>query len=208
MLINEVIQQVDLSKRAVKYYEEQGLLRVAKDENGYRNYTEENIDTLKEICIYRKLGISIQDIKTLLHSKDKQLLEQIYNDKSHSLQSEQQELDALYSFIQNHDADAVNQLIDYKTIAQALQDMVPGFYGYYFMNHFLPYLQIQITTPEQQQAYKNIIDFWDTADIKIPLFIKCVSYFMYRFTPRASVKQMVSKMENQLQQYLHPTEEQ
>lgn len=30
---------------------------------------------------------------------------------------------------------------------------------------------------------------------------------MYRFTPRASVKQMVSKMENQLQQYLHPTEE-
>lgn len=33
MLINEVIQQVDLSKRAVKYYEEQGLLRVAKDGN-------------------------------------------------------------------------------------------------------------------------------------------------------------------------------
>lgn len=55
MLINEVIQQVDLSKRAVKYYEEQGLLQVAKDENGYRNYSEENIDTLKEICIYRKL---------------------------------------------------------------------------------------------------------------------------------------------------------
>ncbi|KLU69633.1 MAG: hypothetical protein RHS_4532 [Robinsoniella sp. RHS] len=207
MLINEVIQQVDLSKRAVKYYEEQGLLRVAKDGNGYRNYTEVNILTLKEISIYRKLGISIQDIKTLLHSKDKALLEQIYNDKFQSHQSEQEELDALYSFIRNHDADAVNQIIDYKTIAQALQDMVPGFYGYYFMNHFLPYLQIQITTPEQQQAYKNIIEFWDNADIKIPLFIKCISYFMYRFTPKSSIKQMVSRMEHQLQQYLHPTEE-
>ncbi len=30
MRINEVVQQVNLSKRAVKYYEEQGLLEVEK----------------------------------------------------------------------------------------------------------------------------------------------------------------------------------
>ena len=30
---------------------------------------------------------------------------------------------------------------------------------------------------------------------------------MYRFTPKSSIKQMVSRMEHQLQQYLHPTEE-
>ena len=33
MQINEVVQKVDLSKRAVKYYEEQGLLTVEKDTN-------------------------------------------------------------------------------------------------------------------------------------------------------------------------------
>ena len=66
MQINEVIQQVDLTKRAIKYYEEQGLLSVNKDENGYRNYTKEDVALLKEISVYRKLGISIKDIKILL----------------------------------------------------------------------------------------------------------------------------------------------
>ena len=63
MKISEVIQQVDLSRRAVKYYEEQGLITVRKDENGYRNYTKENLADLKEIAAYRKLGISISDIR-------------------------------------------------------------------------------------------------------------------------------------------------
>ena len=61
MQLNEVIKQVDMTKRAIKYYEEAGLLSVNKDENGYRNYTEEDISVLKEISVYRKLGISIKD---------------------------------------------------------------------------------------------------------------------------------------------------
>ena len=56
MLINEVIRQVDLTRRAVKFYEEKGLIKPSKDSNGYRNYTEEDIQRLKEISVYRKLG--------------------------------------------------------------------------------------------------------------------------------------------------------
>ena len=66
MLINEVIRQVDLTRRAVKFYEEKGLLKPSKDANGYRNYTEEDVLRLKEISVYRKLGIRIPDIKKLL----------------------------------------------------------------------------------------------------------------------------------------------
>ena len=75
MRINDVVQKVDLSKRAVKYYEEQGLLQIKKDENGYRNYTENDVKILKEISVYRKLGISIADIRLLLEKKDTQILE-------------------------------------------------------------------------------------------------------------------------------------
>ena len=39
MLLNEIINEVGRTKRAVKYYEEKGLLSVDKDNNGYRNYT-------------------------------------------------------------------------------------------------------------------------------------------------------------------------
>ena len=91
MQINEVIQKVDLTKRAIKYYEEQGLISVNKDKNGYRNYSEEDVKTLKEISVYRKLGISIKDIKVLLNTKDKQLLENIYKEKLSKIKENQKE---------------------------------------------------------------------------------------------------------------------
>lgn len=207
MQINEVTQQVDLSKRAIKYYEEQGLLTVKKDSNGYRNYTEKNLTTLKEIAVYRKLGINISDIKQLLKSKDTQLLETIYEQKASDLHVQQEQLEALRSYIQDHNVDRIYESVDYQTIAQALQDMIPGFYGYYFMNHFMPYLQIPITTKEQQIAYENIIQFWDNTTIRIPLFMKLMNFIFYRFTPKASMEQMVSRMESQIQQYLNPSEE-
>lgn len=206
MQINEVTQQVDLSKRAIKYYEEQGLLTVKKDSNGYRNYTEKNLTTLKEIAVYRKLGINISDIKQLLKSKDTQLLETIYEQKASDLHVQQEQLEALRSYIQDHNVDRIYESVDYQTIAQALQDMIPGFYGYYFMNHFMPYLQIPITTKEQQIAYENIIQFWDNTTIRIPLFMKLMNFIFYRFTPKASMEQMVSRMESQIQQYLNPSE--
>lgn len=207
MQINEVTQQVDLSKRAIKYYEEQGLLTVKKDSNGYRNYTEENLTTLKEIAVYRKLGINISDIKQLLKSKDIQLLETIYKQKASDLHVQQKQLEALRSYIQDHNVDRIYESVDYQTIAQALQDMIPGFYGYYFMNHFMPYLQIPITTKEQRIAYENIIQFWDNTTIRIPFFMKLMNFIFYRFTPKASMEQMVSRMESQIQQYLNPSEE-
>ena len=62
---------------------------------------------------------------------------------------------------------AMYESVDYTTIGRkAFRDMMPGFYGYYFMNHFQPYLQMQITTKEQQKAYENIIEFWDTPTSK------------------------------------------
>ena len=70
MLLNEIINEVGMTKRAVKYYEEKGLLSVDKDSNGYRNYSAQDVETLKKISVYRKLGIGIKDMfdKPLIHS--------------------------------------------------------------------------------------------------------------------------------------------
>lgn len=207
MQINEVIQYVNLSKRAVKYYEEQGLFQVEKDRNGYRNYTEDHIRTLKEISVYRKLGISIQDIKMLLHSEDKHLLKDIYVEKCKALQDSQKELEALDAFIQDHDVNRIYEAVDYQTAAQAIQDMIPGFYGYYFMNHFMPYLQISITTAEQKAAYQKIVGFWDDSAIKLPVFMRLTGSIMYFLMPKPTLQQMVARMDAQLKQYLDPSEE-
>lgn len=206
MRINEVIQQVDLTKRAIKYYEQEGLLSVAKDKNGYRNYTNEDIKTLKEISVYRKLGISIKDIKTLLSTRDKQLLEEIYKSKISELESYKNEINLLEKFIYNNDVEEIYEKLDYENIGKSIQDMIPGFYGYYFMNHFMPYLQIKIETKEQEEAYKKIIEFWDNANIKIPLFMKITSFILYKL-PKQDINKMVELMDKKTKEYINISEE-
>ena len=105
MQLNEVSRQLNLSKRAIKFYEEKGLLQVEKSPNGYRNYTDENVRTLKEISLYRKLGISLADIRSLLSGKAPGKLEQIYEEKKRTLALEAKELEALGRFLENNDVD-------------------------------------------------------------------------------------------------------
>lgn len=207
MQLKDVIKEVDLTKRAIKYYEEERLLSIKKDENGYRNYTEEDIKTLKEISIYRKLGISIKDIKILLEGKYQHKLEEIYQEKSNKLEEYQSELDLLKEFMQNHDVEKTYENLDYETIGKAMEEMIPGFYGYYFMNHFMPYLQIKIETKEQEQAYKRIIEFWDNVDLKIPLLMKLSSFIMHRLLPKQDMKKMVRKMDEKTNEYINISEE-
>lgn len=45
MLLNEIAKEVGMTKRAIKYYEEKGLLSIKKDDNGYRNYTQKDVET-------------------------------------------------------------------------------------------------------------------------------------------------------------------
>ena len=108
MLLNEIIKEVGMIKRAVKYYEEKGLLSVDKDSNGYRNYSMQDVKTLKKISVYRKLGIGIKDIQTLLEKDDKSILLRIYQEKLQEKILQDSELEALKQFIDDGNADKAN----------------------------------------------------------------------------------------------------
>lgn len=207
MRLGEAAKSTGLSKRAVKYYEEKGLLQVKKDENGYRNYTEYDIQILKKISLYRKLGIGLQEIKSLLQGNDRELLEMITREKAKQIRQMTRQWEELRRLIQTENIDDAYEIIDYETVGDKLRDMFPGFYGYYFLEHFLPYLQIPMKTKEQKEAYDAIIDFLDHTEIKIPLFIKITGYIMYRLIPRPSMEEMIQQANQQLKMYLNPTEE-
>lgn len=64
--INEVEQLLGLSKANIRFYEKQGLLCPERTENKYREYSDADIERLKTIVIFRKLGISVQDIGRIL----------------------------------------------------------------------------------------------------------------------------------------------
>lgn len=205
MKISDVIKEVNLSKRAIKYYEEEGLLEVVRNHNGYRDYSKENIETLKEISIYRKLGLSIQEIKELQKNKSDAILVAILEKMESELSEKSKEVDALRKYIQTKNAKELYQQLDYHTIADAIQDAVPGFIGFYFINHFLPYLQIQIETKEQQEAFDAIIEYWDNTEIKLPLNYKISGYLLYKFTPKPTMKDMVKKMDQTILEYTQIT---
>lgn len=173
MLLNEIANEVGMTKRAIKYYEEKGLLSIKKDDNGYRNYTQKDVETLKKISIYRKLGISIDDIKKLLETDDKKLLLSIYNQKLQEKQLQESELEALKEFIDDGDPDKANELLDYETIENAIESMLPeAKWSNYLMSHFKPFLSIRIKTPEQKQALKNILEFCENTTLKTPFMMK------------------------------------
>ena len=67
MKINEVEALVNITKKNIRFYEEQGLLSPQRNtENGYRNYNEEDVQTLRQIKLLRKLGVPIEEIRQML----------------------------------------------------------------------------------------------------------------------------------------------
>ena len=173
MLLNEIIKEVGMTKRAVKYYEEKGLLTVNKDNNGYRNYSKQDVDTLKKISVYRKLGIGIKDIQKLLKTDNKSILLHIYQEKLQEHVLQDYELKALKQFIDDGNADKANELLDYQTVENAIESLLPGKeWANYFKSHFKPFLNIRLTTPEQKQALQNILEYCDKTTLKIPFMME------------------------------------
>ncbi|MDE5893113.1 MAG: MerR family transcriptional regulator [Acetatifactor sp.] len=69
MKIKQVEELVDITRKNIRFYEEQGLLSVGRSENGYREYGMEDVKRLKWIRLLRRLSVPIEDIKQLFQGK-------------------------------------------------------------------------------------------------------------------------------------------
>ncbi|MCF2662050.1 MerR family transcriptional regulator [Pseudoflavonifractor phocaeensis] len=66
MKINEVEAQVGITKKNIRFYEEQGLLSPRRNsENGYRDYGPEEVAVLRQIKLLRKLGVPLEEIRRM-----------------------------------------------------------------------------------------------------------------------------------------------
>ncbi len=64
--INEVEALVGITKKNIRFYEEKGLLSPSRNsENGYRDYGEAEVATLRRIKLMRKLGVPIEEIRRM-----------------------------------------------------------------------------------------------------------------------------------------------
>lgn len=66
MKINEVEAQVGITKKNIRFYEDQGLLKPHRNsQNGYREYGPREVEQLKQIKLLRKLGVPIEEIRQM-----------------------------------------------------------------------------------------------------------------------------------------------
>lgn len=65
MHIAQLEAALELSRSSIRFYEKEGLLTPERLDNGYRDYSEEDLETLRRIKLLRALGLPLEDIKAL-----------------------------------------------------------------------------------------------------------------------------------------------
>lgn len=175
MLIKDVCRECKLTKKAIEYYELQGLISPKVEDNGYRNYSDEDISVLKEIGALRKLGISIADIKDILASSNKSaVLAKIQYKMDLEIEKAAVKKECLKRLIKNYDIEQAMTYVEEKiekhfTIKEKLLQAFPGSYGMYLCIHFGQFLDGEIDTEEKERAYTKIVDFLDKVhDMEFP----------------------------------------
>ena len=70
MTIKEVEEQTSLSRSNIRFYEKEKLIEPSRNEsNGYKDYSENDVENIKKIAYLRTLGISIEDIRSIISEK-------------------------------------------------------------------------------------------------------------------------------------------
>lgn len=66
MKINQVEELVGITKKNIRFYEDQGLITPNRNlENGYRDYSLEDVKVLNQIKLLRRLEVPIEEIRRL-----------------------------------------------------------------------------------------------------------------------------------------------
>ena len=211
MLINEVCNLTGLTKKAISYYEKHGLISPKKGNNGYREYSKDDVAILNEISLYRKLDISIKDIKMIIKSNDKKdIINNIVRDKQKKEMHIKMQKIYLEKIIDNnfeeHSIKELNEEIieieknNGEFIKRELLRVFPSGIGRYLAYHFSPYLNEPIDTAEKYKAWNEIVEFLDNVpEFKIPRIIE----IGYENTTDEVVKQINDGTKNEIDNMLN-----
>lgn len=105
MTIKDVEKILEVPRATVRFYEKEGLITPTREGNGYRDYSDKDVEKLKKIIILRKIGMPIEEINDLfdgVKSMDEALDANIVN-----LQKQMEELKGAMKLSQKMKVDTV-----------------------------------------------------------------------------------------------------
>ena len=69
MKIKEIEERTGLARANIRFYESKGLVHPERQGNNHRDYSEEDVETLRKIILLRRLDMSIEDIQAILNGE-------------------------------------------------------------------------------------------------------------------------------------------
>ncbi|MBR1392626.1 MAG: MerR family transcriptional regulator [Ruminococcus sp.] len=98
MKIKEVCIKTGLTEKAVRYYVENGLLfpeEYTMRERTYREYSDEDVNTLRAITTLRKIGMSVESIREVGQGRAQEIMQGYLKDLGSEVERKQRLLAAL-----------------------------------------------------------------------------------------------------------------
>lgn len=156
MKSKDVQDKTGLTRKAMEYYEDLGLVHPSRDENGYRHYSDEDISCLMQINIYRKLGLNLLEIKKILMSREeKKTISNIVRDLEIRREIDFKKLELLKQYTEEGSIDDIRSELLFieaqESIYIRLREKFPGYLGQMFFINYMPFLQGKLETEKQKK---------------------------------------------------------
>lgn len=166
MKSKEAQTKTGLTRKAIEYYEAQGLLNPSRDENGYRNYSDQDVSRLSQISGYRKLGLNLSEITdVLLSNNKKETISNIVREKEIRNRMEEKRLRLLSQVASGNSFEEIEDdlisLESQESIYNRISKKFPGYIGQMFFVNYAPFLQGRLETTDQLDAFNQLIRFLD-----------------------------------------------
>ncbi len=172
MTIKTVCERCGLTKKAVAYYEQRGLIHPAVSENGYRSFSEEDVQRLLHIGVLRALGLSVVEIDRALRGETDAVLHAAAFEREAERDRQDARCRILRELADSRDFAAarekIRRLRERESILDRLAALFPGAYGQYLCLHFGRFLQQPVETPDQRAAFEIVIQYLDDAGFAVP----------------------------------------
>ncbi len=97
MKIYQVEELVGITKKNIRFYEDEGLLNPDRNpENGYREYSLKDVQKLQKIKLLRKLDVSLENIRLMMNGK--MSFEEAMNHQISELEKKQKDGELMIQF--------------------------------------------------------------------------------------------------------------
>lgn len=168
MLRSEIQNKTGLSRKAIEYYEDKGLINPHRLENGYKDYTEKDLDILVKVSILRKLGVSLSEIKQcVLYNSS--TLSSVLRMKEHQLEVDERRKNILELIVKGEKQELIDEYIAMieteESIYNRLERVFPGYFGQLFFAAYLPFLNEPLTK-DGEEAFIKYVSYLDN----LPMF--------------------------------------